>query len=192
MSEKGNGNASAAAVHGVIYRDGADPADLRRMAREELESYPSVRLADMAVESAVVAAGGFEMTMTGGQTYQTRRLLLATGLADKLPAVDGLARLWGRGVYHCLYCHGWEVRDQTVAVLGGDDIAVHLALGLARLGCDMVLAANGPLAASDVAHDALRGAGIQVCEDPVLRVRRGQELGCRSWHHRRGKCLRAR
>ena len=53
--------------------------------------------------------------------------------------MEGLARLWGRGVYHCPYCHGWEVRDQPVAVLGGDDPAAHLALSLARRGCDVVL-----------------------------------------------------
>ncbi|MDA8318630.1 MAG: NAD(P)/FAD-dependent oxidoreductase [Actinomycetota bacterium] len=165
-------NAPAAAMHGFLSRDGADPADLRRTARAELAAYPSVRLADTAVESAAAAAdgGGFEVRLAGGQAAGARRLLLATGLADELPGIKGLAGLWGRGVYHCPYCHGWEVRDQPVAVLGGDDTAAHLALGLARLGCAVTLAANGPLAASDAARDGLRAAGISVCEDLVLGV----------------------
>jgi thioredoxin reductase len=125
-------NACAPAMHGFLTRDGADPADLRRIARAELAAYPSVRLADTAVESAAADGGGFEVRLAGGHAAATRRLLLATGLADELPGVEGLAGLWGRGVYHCPYCHGWEVRDQPVAVLGGDDTAAHLALGLVR------------------------------------------------------------
>jgi thioredoxin reductase len=151
-------------MHGFLTRDGADPADLRRIARAELAAYPSVRLADTAVESAAADGGGFEVRLDGGNAAATRRLLLATGLADELPGVEGLAGLWGRGVYHCPYCHGWEVRDQPVAVLGSDDTAAHLALGLARLGCDVVLAA------SRAARDALRAARISVCEDLVLGV----------------------
>ena len=163
-------NAASAAVHGLFSRDGDDPARLRRIAREQLAAYPSARLVDTAVESAARAGDGFEVTLAGGLTAWARRLLLATGLADELSAVEGLARLWGRGAYHCPYCHGWEVRDQPVAVLGGDDTAAHLALGLARLGCDVVLCAGGPPAFSEAARDGLRAAGVRVCEDLVLGV----------------------
>ena len=163
-------NAASAAVPGLFSRDGDDPARLRRIAREQLAAYPSARLVDTAVESAARAGDGFEVTLAGGETARARRLLLATGLADELPAVEGLARLWGRGAYHCPYCHCWEVRDQPVAVLGGDDTAAHLALGLARLGCDVVLCAGGPPAFSEAARDGLRAAGVRVCEDLVLGV----------------------
>ncbi len=163
-------NAPSAAVHGFLTRDGDDPAQLRRIAREQLAAYPTVRLLDAAAESAARAGDGFEVTLAGGPPARARRLLLATGVTDELPAVEGLARLWGRGVYHCPYCHGWEVRDQPVAVLGGDDAAAHLALSLARLGCDVVLCADGPLAASQAAREALRPAGVRVCEDLVLGV----------------------
>lgn len=163
-------NAVSAAVHGFYSRDGDNPAAVRRHAREQLAAYPAVRLADTEVESAAPAGDGFEVTLAGGETAQARRLLLATGLADELPEIEGLARLWGRAVYHCPYCHGWESRDQPVAVLGGDDQAAHLALNLARLGCDVVLCAGGPLAASGAARGALAAAGIGVCEDLVLSV----------------------
>jgi thioredoxin reductase len=114
--------------------------------------------------------GGFEVTSADGGTAATRRLLLATGVTDDLPAIDGLARLWGRGVYHCPYCHGWEARGQETAVLGSDDHAAHLALSLARLGCDVVVCANGPLQASDAARTALAARQIRVCDDPVAKV----------------------
>ncbi len=80
-------------------------------------------------------------------------------MTDQLPPVDGLAPLWGRGVYHYPYCHGWEYRDQPVAVLGSGDQAAHLALNLARLASDVVVCADGPLQASAAARRALAAAG---------------------------------
>jgi thioredoxin reductase len=163
-------NAPSAAVHGFLSRDGADPAEIRRTARQELARYPSIQARDTTVQAAAPADDGFEVTLADGTTAHPRRLLLATGVTDQLPAVDGLASLWGRGVYHCPYCHGWEAREQEVAVLGGDDQAVHLALNLARLGCDIIVCSNGPIRASDPARAALDARQIRVCEDPVSKV----------------------
>jgi thioredoxin reductase len=163
-------NAASAAVHGFLSRDGADPADLRRTAREELARYPSIQARDITVQAAAAAQGGFAVTLADGTTAAARRLLLATGVTDQLPAIDGLANLWGRGVYHCPYCDGWETREQEVAVLGGDDQAAHLALHLARLGCEVTVCTNGPVQASDGARAALAGHQIRVCEDPVGKV----------------------
>ncbi len=107
--------------------------------------------------------------------------------ADELPPVEGLARLWGRGVYHGPYCHGWEVRDQPVAVLGGDDDAAYLALNLARLGCDVVLCTDGDAEASEPARATLRAHGVRVCEELVLGVTVPQRLagkGALAWSER--------
>ncbi len=163
-------NAPSAAVHGFLSRDGADPAEIREAGHAELGRYPSIRTRDITVESAVPTTDGFEVTTADGATTQARRLLLATGVKDELPPIDGLARLWGQGVYHCPYCHGWEAREQEIAVLGGDDHAAHLALNLARLGCDVILCTNGPLEASDAARTALTTRQIRICDDPVSKV----------------------
>jgi thioredoxin reductase len=163
-------NAASAAVHGFLSRDGADPAEIRRTARAELARYPSIQARDTTVQATAATEGGFEVTLADGTTAQARRLLLATGVTDQLPAIDGLAGLWGRGVYHCPYCHGWEAREQKVAVLGGDDQAAHLALNLSRLGCDVIVCANGPIQASDPARAALAAHQIRICEDPVGKI----------------------
>lgn len=163
-------NAPSAAVHGFLSRDGAGPAEIRQAARAELDRYPGIEVRDTTVESAAATACGFEVTTADGATARARRLLLATGVTDQLPDVAGLAGLWGRGVYHCLYCHGWETRGQDVAVLGDDDQAAHQALGLARLGCDVILCTNGPARVSVAARTALAACQIRICEDPVSKV----------------------
>jgi thioredoxin reductase len=163
-------NAASAAVHGFLSRDGADPAELLRIARAELDEYPSVQLRDVAVEAAARAGDGFDVGLADGPPARARTLLLATGVADELPSVPGLARLWGRGVYHCLYCDGWEIRGQPVAVIGDDDAAAHLALNLARLDCDVVLCSDGSPAVGEVVRAALRAAKVRVCEDLVLSM----------------------
>jgi thioredoxin reductase len=163
-------NSASAAVHGFLSRDGTDPKEICRIARGELESYPSVQVRGTRVESAQTREDGFEVTMADGTTASARRLLLATGVTDQLPDVAGLAPLWGRGVYHCPYCHGWEAREQDIAVLGGDDQAVHLALSLARLGCDVIVCSSGPVTASDPARQALAARGIRICPDLVAKV----------------------
>jgi thioredoxin reductase len=163
-------NSRSAALHGFLSRDGADPAEVRRIARGELGRYPSVQVRDTMVESATCEGGGFEVTAADGSVTWARRLLLATGVSDELPPVNGLGGLWGRGVFHCPYCHGWETRGQDIAVLGGDDQAAHLALNLARLGCDVVLCSDGQLHASDAARKALAGHGVRVREDLVAKV----------------------
>jgi cation diffusion facilitator CzcD-associated flavoprotein CzcO len=133
-------NAPVSHTHGFLSRDGLPPAELRRIAREQLGAYSSVELREVQVEAASTADGeGFVVTLADGVRETARRLLLATGVVDQLPAIDGLADLWGRGIFNCPYCDGWEVRDQPLAVLGADPRALQLALHLTRWSGDVVV-----------------------------------------------------
>jgi thioredoxin reductase len=113
-------NAPVAHMHGFLSRDGLPPGELHRIGTEQLAAYDSVELRPAQVSAASVDGDGFAVTLADGSREQARRLLLATGVVDELPAIDGLAALWGRGVFNCPYCDGWEVRDQPLAVLGAD------------------------------------------------------------------------
>jgi thioredoxin reductase len=164
-------NARSDAAHGFLTRDGADPAELRLIGRAELGAYPSVQIRDVGVDTAAPVDGGFELKLSDGSSAQARTLLLATGMADDLPPVAGLDQLWGRGLYHCPYCHGWEVRDKPVAVLGGDEFAARLALSLSRLGCDIVLCTDGRQAEiGEPTQHVLKANGVRICDDLVARV----------------------
>ncbi|MBY8870770.1 NAD(P)/FAD-dependent oxidoreductase [Micromonospora sp. PLK6-60] len=172
-------NAPAAEMHNFLTRDGTPPAELRALAREELARYPTVQIRNVAVDQArQLEAGGFELALADGDSVQARRLVLATGLADDLPPIEGIEDLWGRGVYHCPYCHGYEVKDTTIAVLGSDPVMVDLSLHLRRFSDDVVLCVNGRGDDLDEAtRTRLATYGVPVRAEKVVRLESsGDEL----------------
>jgi len=110
-------NAPAAAAHGLLSRDGIPPLRLLAEGRREIWGYGG-RVEQDPVVGARRRGDGFVVTTAGGREIAARRLLVTTGLVDELPDVPGLRERWGRDVLHCPYCHGWEVRDQRIGVLG--------------------------------------------------------------------------
>ncbi|GLW66908.1 hypothetical protein Arub01_51520 [Actinomadura rubrobrunea] len=167
-------NAPSAAVHNLLTRDGTPPDEVRRIAREQLAAYPAVEIRDVAAEDAAGSQeDGFEVRLGDGSAVSARRLLLATGLTDELPAIDGLARLWGRGAYHCPYCHGYELRDTPIAVLGGTSDRVELALHLRRFSDDVVLCTDGEPAYDEADTRLLETHGVTVATERVARLHGG-------------------
>jgi thioredoxin reductase len=163
-------NITSPSMHGFLSRDGADPAAVLRAGRAELDRYPSIETWETQITEVVSGHASFRATTADGKEAESRRVLLATGVRDELPAIDGLAPLWGHGVYHCAYCHGWEVRDQQVAVLGDDDGAADLALTLSRLGCQVTLLSPGPVRVGDDVQNALVRRGVDARTDQLLKV----------------------
>ena len=163
-------NTPASAVHGFLTRDGIPPARLLERGRQDLSGYPSVQVGTGTVGSAHRGEDEFVVSLGDGTHHRARRLLLATGVTDQLPDVDGLAGLWGNGVFHCPYCHGWEVRDQPLAVLGGTPDAAQLAVYLTRLSADVVLCTNGPHALDAALQHVLAANGVPVREEPIARL----------------------
>jgi thioredoxin reductase (NADPH) len=120
-------NAPASHMHGFLSRDGLPPRELLAIARHEIEAYGG-RIRDGRVDTAVRRPdGGFIVELADGTSLDCRKLLVATGLRDELPDIDGLAERFGRDVLHCPYCHGHEVRDQPLGVLGGSPNSLHQA-----------------------------------------------------------------
>ncbi|MFG2973759.1 NAD(P)/FAD-dependent oxidoreductase [Streptomyces sp. NPDC048331] len=120
-------NAPAAHMHGYLGQDGESPAALLAKGRAEVAGYGGEIRPGTAVAADRLPDGGFLVRRGDGTSVRARRLLVATGLVDELPAVPGLGARWGRDVLHCPYCHGWEVRDRPVAVLADGPLAVHQA-----------------------------------------------------------------
>jgi thioredoxin reductase len=111
-------NAASAHAYGFLSRDGVPPSELRRVSLEQLQPYATVEVRTAEVRRAERRADGFDVFLADGRREQARGLILATGVVDELPEIPGLAELWGRSVFSCPYCHGWEVRDQPLLVYG--------------------------------------------------------------------------
>jgi thioredoxin reductase len=158
------------AMHGFLSRDGIDPAELLRIAREQLVPYETVDLREIAVTDALARGDGFEATLADGSSVRSRKILIATGLVDELPEIDGCEDLYGSGVFHCPYCDGWERRDKKLAIYGKGRAGYGLALELTLWSKDVVLCTDGPPDLSDEQHDRLSKNGVAVRSEIIRRL----------------------
>lgn len=163
-------NARSVGLHGYLTRDGTEPGEFLRLARLDLERYPTVEFHRDEVVEARRTSGGFTVVCAGGLRLSSRKLLLATGVVDELPEIEGLQELYGRSVHHCPYCDAWEWRDQPLAVYGRAEAGTALALGLTVWSDDVVLCTDGPSGLSEEEEHELDQAGIEVRENRVVRL----------------------
>jgi thioredoxin reductase len=174
-------NAPAARAHGFVSRDGVPPLELLALARAELDAYPGVEVTAGAVTRAAATPRGFGLAVEGGQTtgqtIEARKLVLATGVADVLPEIPGLAELWGRGVYHCPYCHGWEVRGRPWAVLGDAPLAFERVALFRGWTSEVVVLAGGPSGLAEAEKERLVALGASFDERRIASVERTGEDG---------------
>ncbi|MBX7431600.1 NAD(P)/FAD-dependent oxidoreductase [Mycobacterium sp. Y57] len=157
-------NLAAHGVGGLLGFDGVPPGELYARGRRELAGYPSVEVRAGQVAGASSADGGFTVRLEDGAAEDTERILLATGMRYDAPQLPGLDELWGRSVFHCPFCHGWEVRDQPLAVFAQGERAVHMALLLRGWSDDVVVLTGGPPDLTVADRERLAVAGIPVDE----------------------------
>ncbi|QFQ95723.1 NAD(P)/FAD-dependent oxidoreductase [Streptomyces phaeolivaceus] len=166
-------NAPAAHMQGYLSRDGMPPAEFLAIGREEIARYGVELVQDRVVEVTRDEEGqGFTVALADGRAAHARRLVVATGLKDELPAVPGVAERFGRDVLHCPYCHGWEVRDQPFGVLATTPMSVHQALIVSQWSKDVTLFPH-TVPESDLSDDDLRrlaAAGVRVVPGKVANL----------------------
>jgi thioredoxin reductase (NADPH) len=160
-------NLTAAGVHGFLSREGMSPQDLMSAGRDELARFGGTARRGFVV-SARRQGGNFVLSLREGATLTARRLLIASGITDELPAIPGLAERWGRDVLYCPYCHGWEIRDQRIGVLAADSNSVPEALTFRQWSQDVTLFLNGALTLSPEEQEQLRARQVQVVSGAVL------------------------
>lgn len=158
-------NAPAAHMQGFISRDGTPPAELLRTARAEVRGYGVDIVADRVIE----VASGFALRLQNGRRVTARQVLLATGAVDVLPDLPGARERWGRDFLHCPYCHGWEVRDQRIGVLGTSPGSVEHAHLLRQWSDDIAFFLHDTEVTPD-ALAALEARGVTVFDARVERL----------------------
>jgi thioredoxin reductase len=162
-------NAPAAGLHGYLSRDGMNPRELLAIGRNEVHSYGGAVIDGEAVAARRTLAG-FEVTLGDARRFSGRRLLVTTGLTDELPPIDGLREQWGKGVVHCPYCHGWEIRGQRIGVLGTGPLSVHQALLFRQWSPNITLFLNDTVEPTDDEWDKLAARSVTVVDGAVASV----------------------
>jgi thioredoxin reductase len=164
-------NAPAAHLHGFLSRDGMDPADLLVAGRGEVVGYGGELLTGRAVGIDRLDGERFAVRLADGGQLRARAVVLATGLRDELPEIPGLRQRWGQDVHFCPYCHGYEVRDSALGVIGGEDRAFSLrqALLIPQWSDDVVFFPHR-IDLENHERELLEARGVRILEGEVTRI----------------------
>jgi thioredoxin reductase len=172
-------NRSAPAIGGLLGQDGTSPGELYAAGREQLTELPTVELRE-GVVTGIEPTDGFRVTLAGGETVTVSRVLIAGGMRYGVPDVPGLAELWGDRAFMCPYCHGWEHRDQKIAILGGAGAAHRVPL-LRSWTSDLVVLANGE-PTDDVSDTPVDERPVASVAPGLVRFADGGELEVDALH----------
>lgn len=162
-------NRFSRASHGLLGQDGVDPAELARAARRQLEAYPTLQWIEGEAQSAAGARDDFTVRTSSGALHRGRRLLLALGVSDELPAIEGLAERWGRSVFHCPYCDGYELDLGRIGVIATGPMSVHQALMAKEWGA-VTLFTHASFAPDAATRAELAAHAIALEETPLARL----------------------
>jgi len=159
------------AMHGYLSRDGMHPHEFRTQARAELARYSSVAFRCEGVATASRAAGGgFHLELDGGEHAFARKLLLATGLMDELPPFPDVEQYFGRSVFPCPYCDGWEMRGAPIAVYGRGRRGFEMARAMTAWSSDILLCTDGTAGLTRAQRQALQENAIHIESDRIARL----------------------
>jgi thioredoxin reductase len=161
-------NRFAESSHGFLGQDGRAPGAITADARAQLLAYPSVTWLDARAAASRKTADGFAVE-AANESHQAQRLILATGVGDQLPDVPGLAERWGKSVFHCPYCHGYELRRGRIGVIASSDLSMHHALMLPDWG-ETTLFLNEAFVPDDGQMAQLRKRGVTLERQPIARI----------------------
>ena len=164
-------NRASRALHGFITRDGVAPSEFLEVARQQLQRYDNVRLVnaevtDVARESKTL----FRVVLNDDSSELARKILIATGVVDQLPAIARIDEFWGKSVHQCPYCDGWELRGAPVAVYGRRSRGLEMARALTAWTSDIALCTDGRSGFSDQTRMHLNRNGIEVIEERIVEL----------------------
>lgn len=153
--------------HNFITQDGEKPAQIAAIAKAQVSKYNTVAFCNALATEAVQTADGFEVRTSTGQQFTAKKLLFATGIVDQMPAIDGFAECWGISVLHCPYCHGYEVKEATLGLMGNGDTGYEFCKLISNWSSNLVLFTNGPSTLTEAQQAKIAEHHIPVIETPI-------------------------
>jgi thioredoxin reductase len=160
-------NAVTQESHGFITRDGIKPQEFREIAHKEISKYPSIIYAKKEVTSVIKNNPLFELVTSDNERYQSKTIIICTGLKDILPSVDNITDYYGKSLFHCPYCDGWELRDKPLVVIIGEQAqGFHFIQTIYNWSKDLIVCTNGD-AFRNSAKRLLQNEGIKILENKI-------------------------
>jgi thioredoxin reductase len=164
-------NAVTQHSHGFLTRDGAHPAEFRAIGQQEIAHYPSVEIHSARVESVRKQGTTFELESSSGERYEARSILLATGVQEILPAIEGIHDYYGKSLFGCPFCDGWELRDKPLVILVENEMAAsHLPRIVYNWSHDLVVCTNGHQILSKEQKLFFEKYGIGYIEEKIVAL----------------------
>ncbi len=158
--------------HGFITRDGIKPQEFKDLGFDDLKKYPSVSIFNTTVTEIIKepTSERFKIKTKNGHEYLTEKIILATGVQEVFPAIPAIRTYYGKSLFSCPYCDGWELRDKPLVIIAEkEDHALHLAKLVYNWSKDLIVATNGN-EMSTVGIEQLQQRGIKVMTEPILKL----------------------
>ncbi len=163
-------NAPTPHSHNFLTQDGATPAAIAALGKQQVQQYDTVKFYDNLATEGSILEKGFSITTKNGAIFRAGKLIFATGIRDLLPNIKGLAESWGKSVIHCPYCHGYEFRNKKTGIMANGEMAFHLSSLVNNLSKDLFLFTNGPADFKPEQLAKLKEHHIPVIETPVAEL----------------------
>ena len=164
-------NAVTQETHGFLTRDGVNPGEFRAIAHQEISRYPSVDIRNARITDVSKHENLFEVVEDNGEVFQAKTVILATGLKETLPAIEGISDYYGKSLFNCPYCDGWELRDKPLVIIAeNEQAAFHMAPIIWNWSRDVLVCTNGHAHLTEEQKGVLQKREIQVIEDPITAL----------------------
>lgn len=164
-------NAVTHASHAFLTQDGIKPEVFRDKGRKDLLKYPTISINIGKVLSVEKAEeGSFNVTAEPGEVIQTKNVVLATGLKEKLPDVQGIEDYYGSSIFSCPFCDGWEMKDKPLILITESSVGLHSAKLLKNWTNDLIIATNGNDVFDADQKRALELNDIRLIEEQIIEL----------------------
>jgi thioredoxin reductase len=157
-------------AHNLLTRDGEPPAEIAAKAREQVLQYPTIQIIGIKAASVLKQGNLFEVITASGEKFRAKKLLFAAGVVDLMPELPGFAACWGISIAHCPYCHGYEVSNTKIGVLGNGDLGFDFAKLIHNWTNDLTLFTNGKLALTEEQQQKLKAHKIAVAQSEIETI----------------------
>lgn len=156
--------------HNFLTQDGKSPKEISKVAKEQVEKYETINFYDGKAVKGKKTDTGFEIITENGETFESKKLIFATGVVDEIPSIKGFAECWGISLIHCPYCHGYEYRNKKTGIIANEDRAFHIASLVKNLTNDITIFTRGTANFSEEQLEKLKKHNIEIIETEITEL----------------------